>query len=115
MDALDSNNSSIQRTIVSRLYYAAFLHARSWLVLNENYESHSAGDHYFIPQFIMKSESLSFKTRENIKNILISLKNNRHYCDYELNNEFYSYLPDRYKFSLDDLIDFSDYIIRTLK
>ena len=115
MDALDSNSSSIQRTIVSRLYYDAFLHARSWLVLNENYESHSAGDHYFIPQFIMKSESLSFKTRENIKNMLISLKNNRHYCDYELNNEFYSYLPDRYKFSLDDLIDFSDYIIRTLK
>ena len=100
MDALDSNNSSIQRTIVSRLYYAAFLHARSWLVLNENYESHSAGDHYYIPQFIMKAESLSFKTRENIKN---------------MNNEFYSYLPNRYKFSLDDLIDFSDYIIRTLK
>ena len=49
------------------------------------------------------------------KNMLISLKNNRHYCDYELNNEFYSYLPNRYKFSLDDLIDFSDYIIRTLK
>ena len=47
--------------------------------------------------------------------MLISLKNNRHYCDYELNNEFYSYLPDRYKFSLDDLFDFSDYIIRTLK
>ncbi len=32
-----------------------------------------------------------------------------------MNNEFYSYLPNRYKFSLDDLIDFSDYIIRTLK
>ena len=26
------------------------------VVPNENYESHSAGDHYFIPQFIMKSE-----------------------------------------------------------
>ena len=74
MDALDSNNSSIQRTIVSRLYYAAFLHARSWLVLNENYESHSAGDHYYIPQFIMKAESLSFKTREILRICLFLLK-----------------------------------------
>ena len=115
MNGLDSNESSIKRTIVSRLYYAAFLHAREWLILETDYESRGTGDHYHVPEFIMVHTSFPMNIKINLKDRLTSLKNNRHYCDYELNNEFYSYLPDRYKFSLDDLFDFSDYIIRTLK
>ena len=115
MNSLDSNESSIKRTIVNRLYYAAFLHAREWLILETDYESRGTGDHYHVPEFIMVHTSFPMNIKINLKDRLTSLKNNRHYCDYELNNEFYSYLPDRYKFSLDDLIDFSDYIIRTLK
>ena len=115
MNGLDSNESSIKRTIVSRLYYAAFLHAREWLILETDYESRGTGDHYHVPEFIMVHTSFPMNIKINLKDRLTSLKSNRHYCDYELNNEFYSYLPNRYKFSLDDLIDFSDYIIRTLK
>ncbi|MDO5820737.1 MAG: hypothetical protein Q4Q32_02845 [Methanobrevibacter sp.] len=43
MNGLDSNESSIKRTIVSRLYYAAFLHAREWLILETDYESRGTG------------------------------------------------------------------------
>ena len=99
MNGLDSNESSIKRTIVSRLYYAAFLHAREWLILETDYESRGTGDHYHVPEFIMVHTSFPMNIKINLKDRLTSLKNNRHYCDYELNNEFYSYLPDRYNFS----------------
>ena len=115
MNSLDSNESSIKRTIVNRLYYAAFLHAREWLIVKADYESKGAGDYFHIPEFIINQTSFPPNVRINIKDRLISLKNNRHYCDYNLNNDFYNYLPDRYKFSLEDLFDFSDYMLRTLK
>ncbi len=66
MNGLDSNESSIKRTIVSRLYYAAFLHAREWLILETDYESRGTGDHYHVPEFIMVHTSFPMNIKINL-------------------------------------------------
>ena len=42
MGELNSNPSAIKRTIVSRLYYASFLHLRLWFINNKGYVSRTS-------------------------------------------------------------------------
>lgn len=53
-DILNVNDSSIERTIFGRLYYASFLYAREWLSKNYGYKSKGPADHKNLPYFIKK-------------------------------------------------------------
>lgn len=115
IETLNSKPSSIKRTIVSRLYYASFLHVRGWLIINANYKSKGPLDHYNIPQLIIGNTPMMSIFEKDLSDKLIILGKNRRICDYDFeiplrnqkNKKYYKYL-------LEDLIVYSDEIISTL-
>lgn len=111
-DGFDTEPSALKRTIVSRIYYAAFLHVRLWFINNKNYKSKGGVDHYEIPNFILDNTPMMRIFEKELKDKLIILGKNRKVCDYEFEipptkgkyAKFYAY-------SLEDLIKYSNDII----
>lgn len=114
LEELDSKPSSIKRTIVSRLYYASFLHVRTWLINNGVYNSKGPVDHYNIPRLIIGNTPMMSIFEKELRDKLIILGKNRRICDYEFEIPLtYERNNKYYKYSLEDLIDYSDEIIST--
>lgn len=109
-DNFDGYSSALKRTIVDRCYYAAFLHARQWLIVNKNYKSHGPSDHRDVPNAIMEDTPLMSYIAKDYRDKLITLKKNRQFCDYDLtvsdkiNNKTYN-------LNIEDIILFSEEII----
>lgn len=102
-------SSALKRTIVSRCYYAAFLHIRHWLISHEKYESTKVTDHTDVPDAIVGNIPTMDFVAKNYKDMLITLKKNRQVCDYDFK------LPDtnklRYNLNIEDIIMYSDKLI----
>lgn len=110
-DNLNSNSSAIERTTVSRTYYATFLHVLKWLEENTDYKSNGSGDHTKIPNYIYKNLQKPMKfVRKDIRDKLITLKYNRVKCDY------YFEIPDKnnqnYNLTIEDLFKYAEYILK---
>ncbi len=83
-DILNVNDSSIERTIFGRLYYASFLYAREWLSKNYGYKSKGPADHKNLPYFIKKHGPFDRIGNIRISDSLKELKKMRHQSDYYL-------------------------------
>ncbi|MGL6298043.1 MAG: hypothetical protein ACRC1M_02635 [Methanobacteriaceae archaeon] len=108
--------STIIRTIVNRIYYAIFLYIRSWLIEKYDYKS-SYGDHGLIPKFFKEEKPLNpYVINKNITSRFYLLKNNRQYCDYELNVHNKEKICGKwFDTELEDLFKDAEYIISMLK
>lgn len=114
LEELGSKPSAIKRTIVSRLYYASFLHVRAWFVSYGNYSSNGPLDHYNIPKMIIGNTPMMGIFEKELRDKLIILGKNRRVCDYEFEIPMtYGNKNKYYKYSLEDLIDYSYEIIST--
>lgn len=102
-------SSALKRTIVSRCYYAAFLHIRHWLISHGKYESTKVTDHMNVPNEIVGNIPTMEYVAKNYKDMLITLKRNRQVCDYDFK------LPDKnnpqYNLNVEDVIRYSDKLI----
>lgn len=102
-------SSALKRTIVSRCYYAAFLHIREWLISHGKYESKNANDHFKVPDAIIGNIPTMDFVAKDYRDKLITLKKNRQVCDYDFK------LPDtnkpRYNLNIEDIIMYSDKLI----
>lgn len=81
---LDVDESSIERTIFGRLYYASFLYAREWLSKNHGYKSKGPRDHKNLPYYIKKHGPFDKIGNIRISDNLKELKKMRHQSDYYL-------------------------------
>lgn len=81
---LESTNSSINRTIYVRIYYAVFLFLREWLKKFSNYQSWPKGEHTRLAKYIRFHGPFDSEFNEIIYRKLIRLKKLRNQSDYKL-------------------------------
>ena len=86
-DVNDSEyKSALERTIITRIYYAVFLFLREWMK-EENYGcllKNNGEDHSIIPDFIYNNGPCDNQTNHDIANNFKDLKRLRRQCDYFL-------------------------------
>ena len=78
--------SALERTIITRIYYAVFLFLREWMK-KENYGiylKNNGLDHAIIPNFIYDNGPCDYQTNHDIANNFKDLKKLRQQCDYFL-------------------------------
>ena len=78
--------SALERTIITRIYYAVFLFLREWMK-KENYGIYLKNnelDHAIIPNFIYDNGPCDYQTNHDIANNFKDLKKLRQQCDYFL-------------------------------
>lgn len=78
------NDSSVTRTIISRIYYATFLYVREWSKTQLGYLSNPHKDHRQLPNFIEKKGPFSKYWNREIAGFLRLLKTMRQQSDYDL-------------------------------
>lgn len=81
---LNSTESSINRNIYTRIYYAVFLFLREWLKKHTVYQSSPRGEHSRLCNFIRFKGPFNKRENELIYRKLIRLKKLRHQADYKL-------------------------------
>lgn len=80
---LNSTNSSINRTVYTKIYYAVFLFLREWLKKYMGYKSFK-GEHKKLPNFIKSRGPFDYIKNEQIHDEVLLLKKLRHQADYRL-------------------------------
>ena len=81
---LNSTDSSINRNIYMRIYYAVFLFLREWLKKHTSYQSWPKGEHTRLANYIRFKGPFKKEINELIYENLILLKKLRHQADYKL-------------------------------
>ena len=82
-EILECNSNALFRCIVSRAYYAAFLHIRQFLK-NEEYSFDGFNEHERVINILKKDKPIGMSFKNNdIKDKLWALKKNRIVCDYK--------------------------------
>ncbi|WP_405290772.1 hypothetical protein [Methanobrevibacter sp.] len=80
---LNSSNSTINRTVYVKIYYAVFLFLREWLKKYTEYKS-LRGEHKKLPNFIKIRGPFDNEKNNEIYEDLLLLKKLRHQADYRL-------------------------------
>jgi len=113
---LACTENSIKRTIVSRMYYSVFLHAREWLIDKEKIKEDVVNHNEVILYFRDEQPLESFELNKEITDRLITLKKNRVHCDYIFDVPTEDDDPDQIwsVFTLEDLFEKADYIFKKL-
>ena len=70
-------------------------------------------DHYNIPQMIIGNTPMMSIFEKDLRDKLIILGKNRRACDYDLKIPLDYGKKEYYKYSIEDLIDYSEEIINT--
>jgi hypothetical protein len=83
-EGLNSTESSVNRNIYMRIYYAVFLFLREWLKKNTPYYSWPKGEHSRLANYIRFKGPFNRETNLLIYRKLIRLKKLRHQADYRL-------------------------------
>lgn len=89
---MSSSQSSVNRNIYMRIYYAVFLFLREWLKKHTNYHSWAQGEHRRLANFIRFKGPFNSELNEIIYRKLIKLKKLRHQADYKIR------IPNQYSF-----------------
>ncbi|MGL6298848.1 MAG: hypothetical protein ACRC1M_06765 [Methanobacteriaceae archaeon] len=106
-----TNQNALERTIIDRAYYSAFLHCREWIkknIKNHNLQNNSK-DHINVPKIIQNHNELineveSFRIYANLR----KLRKIRNHATYNLNDSpFNSHFGDT---GVEDIL-FDSYII----
>lgn len=114
-DDLDSTNSSLNRNIYMRIYYAVFLFLREWLKKHTDYRSWAKGEHSRLANYIRFKGPFANKTNELIYRKLIKLKKLRHQADYKLKIPI-KYSAEYWKWdftTIESAFEIAENIIRT--
>ena len=85
------DSETIARTIISRAYYSAFLHAREYLRANFNIHFRGTGDDHTIVE-----SQLMRKVDRHLGSVIRNLRENRNAADYDLNNPAWCKTGRRY-------------------
>ena len=81
---LNSTESSINRNIYMRIYYAVFLFLREWLKKHTSYQSWPKGEHTRLANYIRFKGPFNNEINELVYENLVLLKKLRHHADYKL-------------------------------